>query len=83
MLEKSELDALIIGTPMHLHVLQTIAALMMITDRMPVKVNGLSIACRAVDEETVEQELYTHEQQTVFGFKPCARYRLPAGTDGG
>jgi len=30
-----------------------LAPLMMITDRMPVKVNGLSIACRAVDEETV------------------------------
>ncbi|MEW6754524.1 MAG: Gfo/Idh/MocA family oxidoreductase, partial [Candidatus Latescibacterota bacterium] len=30
-----------------------LAPLMCITDRMPVRVNGLSIACRQVDEETV------------------------------
>ncbi len=32
-----------------------LAPLMYITDRMPVKVNGLSIACRSVDEETVRR----------------------------
>lgn len=32
-----------------------LAPLMYITDRMPVRVNGLSIACREVDEETVRR----------------------------
>ncbi len=74
MLEKSELDAVIIGTPMHLHVPQSIAALdrkLHVLSEVPAGVSvaecrELALACRRSKKVYMMAENYTYIQSNVI-----------------